>query len=279
MLFLNLYNDERGAGQFKVAYQLAYGASSLVPGVFAALMLPMMAGALARGREFAGRRFVASTSYLALLAMPLLAFGAVFSNSLVRVLYGHEYLAAGPALALCLVGTALTAMTSGAAGLLVSADRQRSVLAVILACGLLKLGLDWSLIHAAGLRGAVIAFVVVCAVQAAALLVLAMRASGASPDWNRLARILLAAALATLVVLPMHGRLPPLVELLVGAPLLGLAYLLATLLLGCWSPGDIEHAQQIYARGGARSPRVGTRFLAWAHARAAAGAGAGRLPG
>lgn len=269
VLFLNLYDDERGAGQFKVAYQLAYGAAQLVPGVFAALMLPMMAGALARGREFAGRKFVASTTYLALLALPLLAFGAVFSNSLVRVLYGAQYAEAGPALAFCLVGTALTAMTSGASGLLISADRQRSVLGVILACGLLKLALDWSLIHAAGLQGAVAAFVIVCTVQAAALLWLAMRTSGASPDWHRLARVLLAAVLATLVALPVHGRLPPLAELAVGGPLLGVAYLAFTLLLGCWSRGDIEHVQHLHARD-ARRPRFGTRLLDWAHQRATA---------
>ncbi len=267
VLFLNLYDDEHGAGQFKVAYQLAYGAASLVPGVFAALMLPMMAGALAQGRVVAGRKFVASTTYLALLALPLLAFGAVFSTSLVHVLYGAAYVEAGPALAFCLIGTALAAMTSGASSLLISADRQRSVLWVTIACGVLKIGLDWSLIHAAGLTGAVVAFVIVCTVQAMALTALAMRNSGAAPDWGRLGRILAAAVLATLVVLPMHGHLLPLVELLVGGPLLALAYLAATLLLGCWSRGDIEHAQHLYARS-AHRPRIGVRLLDWAHRRA-----------
>lgn len=267
VLFLNLYNDEHGAGQFKVAYQLAYGAANLVPGVFAALMLPMMAGALAQGRVVAGRKFVASTTYLALLALPLLAFGAVFSTSLVRVLYGHEYLEAGPALAFCLVGTALTAMTSGASSLLISADRQRAVLFVIIGCGLLKVTLDWVLIHWAGLHGAVAAFVLVCTVQAIALTALAVRTSGASPEWRRLGKVLLAAVLSALCVLPLHGRMPPLLELAVCGPLLGVAYLLLTLLLGCWGRGDIEHAQHLYARSGLRS-RIGARLLDWAYRRA-----------
>ena len=270
VLFLNLYNDEHGAGQFKVAYQLASGAASLVPGVFGALLLPMMAGALSQGREIAGRKFIASTTYLALLAMPLIAFGAVFSTSLVRLLYGNEYLAAGPLLAICLVGTALAAMSSGGSSLLISADRQRAVLVVTIACGVLKLLLDWTLIHAAGLNGAVAAFLLVCVTQAVALVLLAMRSSGVSPEWGRLLRIALAAAVSALVVWPLHAWLVPAAELLVGGPALVLAYVAMTLLLGCWSRGDIEHLQHLYARTGARAPRVGTRILAWAHQRAAA---------
>ena len=268
VLFLNLYDDEHGAGQFKVAYQLAYGAATLVPGVFGALLLPMMANALSKGRAEAGRKFVASTTYLALLAIPLLAFGMVFSTTLVQVLYGPEYLEAGPALALCLVGTVMTAMTHGASSLLISADRQRTVLLVVIGCGVLKLGLDWSLIHFAGLRGAIAAFVLVCAVQSIAIGALAIRSSGRSPEWIRLSRIVLSAALAAAVVFPLQWQLVPLARLAIGGVLLGLAYLAFTLLLGCWSRGDIEHLQQIHQRWSAGRPRMGARLLAWAHHRA-----------
>lgn len=268
VMFLNLYNDEHGAGQFKVAYQLAYGAAALVPGVFGALLLPMMAGALSRGREAAARRFVGTTSYLVLLAAPMLAFGAVFSTTLVRVLYGNAYAEAGPALAFCLVGTALTAASQGGSSLLISADRQRSVLMVVIACGVLKVVLDWTLIHLAGLNGAVVAFVLVSSVQALAMIALAMRSCGATPDWQRLGRIAAAASLSALLVLPLHGRFAPLVELLAGSVLFALAYLVATLSLGCWSRGDIEHLQSIHTRIVAGRSGCGTRVLAWAHQRA-----------
>lgn len=268
VMFLNLYNDEHGAGQFKVAYQLATGAAALVPGVFGALLLPMMASALSQGRLATQRRFIASTNYLALLAAPLVAFGAVFSGTLVGVLYGREYLEAGPALALCLVGTALTALTQGGSSLLISADRQRSVLMVVVGCGLLKVGLDWTLIHHAGLHGAVAAFVLVCAAQAVAMMVLAIRSSGVSPNWARLARIALAATVSALVVLPLHGHLHAVAELLLGATMLGVTYAGMTLLLGCWTRGDIEHLQLMYQRVGAGRLPLGGRILAWAHRRA-----------
>src|SRR5690606_55926 len=104
VLFLNLDGDPEGAGRFKVAYQLAVGAAALVPGVFGALLLPMMANALGQGREVAGRRFVASTGYLVLLAAPLVAFGVVFGAAAVHALYGDAYREAAPVFAACLLG-------------------------------------------------------------------------------------------------------------------------------------------------------------------------------
>jgi O-antigen/teichoic acid export membrane protein len=268
VFFLNLYNDEHGAGLFKVAYQLATGAAALVPGVFGALLLPIMAGALSHGAETTRRKFVASTTYLVLLAAPLAAFGAVFADTLVHVLYGREYWEAGPLLAYCLLATAFTAASMGASSLLIGADRQRSVLVVTLASGVLKVGLDATLIHAYGVHGAVAAFTTVSVFQACALLVLGMRSSGAVLEWGRVGRATLAAVLAGLVVLPLREWLTPLADLVIGAPAFAVLYLALSLLLGCWSRGDIEHLQHLQERHGARRGVGGRRLLAWAHARA-----------
>ena len=73
VLILNVLATSSDAGHFKVAHLLSSGAANLVPGVFGAVMLPMMAGALSQGKEQAARRFVASTSYLAMLAAPVVA--------------------------------------------------------------------------------------------------------------------------------------------------------------------------------------------------------------
>ena len=79
---------------------------------------------------------------------------------------------------------------------------------------------------------------------------------------------MLAASLAAAVVFPLQWQLVPIARLAVGGVLLGLAYIAFTLLLGCWSRGDIEHLQQIHQRWSAGRPRVGARLLAWAHHRA-----------
>src|SRR6185437_4547288 len=102
-----LIASDAAAGYFKVAYQLASGIMLLVPGVFSAVLLPMMAKALSEGRAAGGRRFVAVTSYLALLGAPVVVFGACFAAAVIGLLYGPAYAAAAPVFALCMLASAL----------------------------------------------------------------------------------------------------------------------------------------------------------------------------
>ncbi len=271
VMFLNMYSDSHAAGQFKVAYQLAVGAALLVPGVFGALLLPMMAGALSRGREVAARRFVGTTAYLTLLAAPLMAFGAVFGGDVIQLLYGDKYAAAGPVFSFCLIGACLAMMTSGASSLLVSADKQSNILALAVFCGLIKLGLDAVLIAHYGLIGATVAFVSMACISAVAYIALGCRVSHARLEWSRLARILLAAGAAGLLAWPLRGHWQPWLAMLLGGAILAVSYALLTLMLGCWSRGDIEHMQQLHQRFASGRPRLGARLLGWAHRRAHAG--------
>jgi O-antigen/teichoic acid export membrane protein len=268
VVLLTALSDPHDAGQFKVGYQLAAGASALVPGVFGALLLPMMANAISQGREVAGRRFAASTGYLALLSAPLVAFGAALAEPLIALLYGAAYAPAALVFAVCLTGLAITALTQGASSLLISADRQRLVLVQVVVCALLKVGLGALLIHLYGLRGALMAFAVVTLFNTVSLLWLAIVESGASPEWSRLLRTALAAALAAVPVVLLRDVLPVVAELALGAALGAAVYFPLTLWFGCWNANDIAYMQQLHRRLLRGQPRFGARLLAWAHARA-----------
>lgn len=61
----------------------------LVPGVFGALLLPMMARALSEGSNAAGECYASSTTYLTLLAAPLAACWALTEPA--QLLYGSSY--------------------------------------------------------------------------------------------------------------------------------------------------------------------------------------------
>ena len=271
VLLLTAAGDAHAAGQFKVGYQLASGAAALVPGVFGALLLPLMANALSQGREVAGRRFTATTGYLGLLTIPLVVFGIVVAEPMVHLLYGNAYEEGGLALAVCLAGTGIVAMAQGASSLLISADRQRAVLFLVLACGAAKVALGAFLVHRFGLHGALASFLCVAVLNAMTYFTLAIRESGASPDWARLGRTLVAALVAGAPVLLARDWLPPLPELLLGVACGALLYLPLTLALRCWSVNDIEHMQHLHGRLGAGRVRVGAGLLAWAHGRAIAG--------
>jgi len=268
VLILTLYAGPDAAGHFKVAYQLALGATMLVPGVFGALLLPMMANALSQGQAVAGRRFAASTRYLMLLSAPLVGFGLVFSTPLIHALYGGAYDDSAVVFAGCLVAAALSTVSQAGSSLLVSADRQHSMLVLLAACVVLKVTLGVFLVQHYGLNGAVMAYMIVAATAASIVMTLAIRVSGIALDWIALLRVLLAAALAAALTIPLRGLPHPLLAIVIGGPVLLLSYLGLTLLLGCWSRDDIEHLQRLHQRFTSGRPRFSARILHWAHARA-----------
>ena len=262
ILFLNLFASATAAGYFKVAYQLASGIMLLVPGVFGAVLLPMMAKALSEGRAAGGRRFVAVTSYLVMLGAPVVVFGACFASAVIGLLYGSSYAAAAPVFALCMLACALNTSTQGATSLLVSADRQHVILTLTLLFGVFKVGMDAILIRHFGLGGAMAAIIITAAASSSAYLLLGMRVGGLPLEWRRLARIVLAAVLAGAIaslVLPL--RLPPLATLLLGGPLLVAAYLPLTLWLRCWTSADIEQLKSLHQRFAAGQPQLLGRLL------------------
>ena len=268
VVFLKMYSSEDSAGQFKVAYQLAMGAALLVPGVFGAVLLPMMASALKQGAEVAAQRFVASTRYLALLAAPLVAFGVVFATAIVGVLYGTAYAPAAPVFAACLVGGSLLTITQGGSSLLISADRQGSILAMVSIMAVLKIALDAVLVIHYGLLGATVAYLVVSFLHMGVVMVLAIRASRAMPDWWLLGRITLAAAVGAAVAYPLLHHLAPLAAVIGGGLVVCACYLPLTLLFNCWSRGDIEHLRALHGRLGSRRIGLLDKVLERAHRRA-----------
>lgn len=269
ILFLTLYDSSRSAGYFKVAYQLATGVTLLVPGVFGALLLPMMAKALSEGSQAAGRRFVAVTSYLALLAVPVVVFGACFADAIIGLLYGASYAGAATVFAWIVFSCGVGSVTQGATSLLVSADRQRTILLLTIAFGLIKVVLDMLLIAHFRLAGAVAAIVVVGVGNSAVYMATGMRVCGMPLDWNRLLRIAVAGVLSAMLAWPVRSlHWPAIGTILAGGALVVVGYLLFTLLLGCWSKGDLEQLQSLHRRFAGGRPRAFGQLLAWAGARA-----------
>jgi O-antigen/teichoic acid export membrane protein len=269
VVFLKAFSGEDPAGQFKVAYQLATGAALLVPGVFGAVLLPMMAGALKQGAEVAAQRFVGSTRYLTLLAAPLIAFGVLFAAPLIDVLYGAAYAPAAQVFVVCLAVAALMTMTQGGSSLLVSADRQGSILVMVATLVVVKIALNLALISRLGLEGAMIAHLVAAMGYVCAVMLLAVRTSGVQPEWGVLARIVLAAGIGAVLAWPLLALGGAgLVAIVAGGAVLGAAYLPLTLALNCWSRSDIDYLRGLHARLGARRSGLVDRLLLRARERA-----------
>lgn len=140
---------------------------------------------------------------------------------------------------------------------------------IVVACGALKVTLDVVLIRQFGLHGAVAAYAIATIATAAAMVACAARASGATLPWGRLARIFVAGAAAAAVAAPLHWVGHPLPAAAAGGIVVVLVYLPATLLLRCWSAGDIEYLKSLHLRFARSRPAAAARLLDWAARRAA----------
>lgn len=272
VLFLTLFDTSASAGQFKVAFQLSSGALLLVPGVFGALLLPMMANALAQGREVVSRRLSMSTTYLSALAAPLVAFGVVFAHEIIGLLYGEAFAPAAFAFAVCLAAGSIATLSQAASGYLLGADRQRALMIIVVACSLVKLALDIVLVQRYGLTGAVVAYGATSVLSGVLVTGLALRYSGARLEWGRIGRVLAAAALAAAAAWAVKGHLPVVPTLALGGATLAVLYAVCTLLLGFWSVADLRHFQQLHAQLTGGRPAFLGRVLGWATRRAEASA-------
>ncbi len=270
VLFLTLFDAAASAGQFKVGFQLSSGALLLVPGVFGALLLPMMANALAQGHEIANRRLAMSTTYLLALAAPLVAFGVVFAHEIVGLLYGPAFAQAAFVFACCICAGAVSMLSQASSGYLLGADRQRALMVAVLACSVVKVVLDIALVRRYGLAGAVTAYATTSALTGSLLIFLAVRYSGARLEWARMLRVLVAAAIAAVAALPLRGHFPTLPTLVAGGLLLSAVYAVGTLLLGFWSSPDLQHFRQWHLRIARGRPALVGRVLDWAVRRAEA---------
>jgi O-antigen/teichoic acid export membrane protein len=268
VLFLNLWATSAEAGYFRAAFQLSSAAALLVPGAFAATMLPMMARSIGQSVEMAGRRFVASTIYLVLLAAPLTAFGFVFAPQIVHVLYGPAYAPAAPALAWCLAACSFISLSAGASSFLISADRQATTLALMVVNGTIKITVGAYLTMRFGLTGAIASFVLVTLVNNCSQFWLAIRHSGARLPWLDFARVVLAAAVSTLPALAAAHYLPAWPALIVGSILLAITYALATLAFGCWDRHDIDYIGDLAKKLTRGRAHPFERLLGWARTRA-----------
>src|SRR3546814_11758063 len=146
-----------------------------------------------------------STTLLAVLTAPLVAFGVVFADGISGLLYGAKYEPAAFAFACCLAAGAVGVLSQGPSSYLLGSDRQRTLMIVVLAGSLVTVALDVGLIQRYALTAAVGAYGTTRMPMGLAVVGLALYHSGARLEWSRLVRALVAAALAAPPARPGQG--------------------------------------------------------------------------
>jgi len=135
-----------------------------------------------------------------LLTAPVIVFVAAYADVIIEMLYGHQYRASAVPLAVLVVAAVLAPLAGLANSLLVSHERQKTVLKLILFMAILNIVLDYFLIKMYALNGAIIGFSVIKLGLSASLLFFASRIIKSNLDYFYYSKVI---ALACVAVAPL----------------------------------------------------------------------------
>ncbi len=160
LFMLGWLAEPSDAGLFRIAMTLAGSIMLMAPGVFSSVLLPMMSKSLAESKQIANRRFYDSTRILIILSIPITTFIIYISNSLVIAIYGEEFANAGIALSICIVAVTIVTIADSAQSYLLSAEKQKTVLYILIIALFLKISIGYFLIANYQLIGAAVTYLI-----------------------------------------------------------------------------------------------------------------------
>jgi O-antigen/teichoic acid export membrane protein len=200
VFFLNIFATPEAAGYYNVAFMLSVYAVELIPGILVGVLLPVMAKSRKDDLEIQAYRYREVGRYLMLLTAPVIVFVAAYADVIIEMLYGHQYRASAVPLAVLVVAAVLAPLAGLANSLLVSHERQKTVLKLILFMAILNIVLDYFLIKMYALNGAIIGFSVIKLGLSASLLFFASRIIKSNLDYFYYSKVI---ALACVAVAPL----------------------------------------------------------------------------
>ena len=251
ILFLRLFANAGDIAFFSIAYTIGFALAALIPGAYAALLLPMMSRQSAQA-SFASDAYPRSLRYLMLLALPMAAGTWLLGEQLILTLYGESYRPGVAVLFWVIAGVAISATCQAAVSLLVSQDQQGRVLRINLLVAVAVLAMDAMLISQFGLYGAGPAFFFGCLLHSGLMIDTVRRLYQLTWPWQDSLRIACAAGLTAIPTALALWLLPdttlPLWQMLVGALIYSTLYFPASLLCGCWETGEKNRIGELAAR-------------------------------
>ena len=230
VLFLNAFGMTEEAGLYKVGFNLAETAIILVPGIFGAVLLPVMAKSLGQSVDVQAHRFRESARFMIMLAAPIIVFGIVFADVIIEILYGPEFRRAAVVLRVLLAFFGFTMLNQVCASILLSHDRQGTVMKVVMITASVNIVLDFLLIKYFGLGGAVAAAVLAKLSHALIYQYLVSGILRTQLTYGGFVHTYFLALVAILPVWLVHRLLPGAPVLLAGIPVFFATYVILLLL-------------------------------------------------
>jgi O-antigen/teichoic acid export membrane protein len=192
---------DAAVGSYSAAFRVANGLT-FAGFAFAGAVYPLLSRLLADGPARAARVFELAARYMAMLALPVAAFGAVFAAQVVQLVYGREYSGAMPVLRLLVWWGGFASTNALLSNYLIAGGRPGVVTAQTGVALAVNLCLSFALIPVCGAFGAALA---IAFSEAVGLVYLAVSYSRvpqrvqAKSVFGGMARVLVALAGALLV--------------------------------------------------------------------------------
>jgi len=213
------------AGVFGAAQQVAL-LPALFTGAFAPLLLSTLSNQLSNGRPEAARLIARQGLRVAILLVPIAALVAALANTTVHVVFGTQFDAAGPLLAVLFLGSCARVVVGIGATILTAIGRPRLCTWIGLPMWLTLIAAELVMIPRFGTIGGAIATTTVACLGAIVTLLFVDRAWALRPPAGAAVR----SAAVSVLVFAVASALPDaglwlLPNYLIGASVIGLAFL------------------------------------------------------
>ncbi len=263
MTLLKIHVNSETVGYFAIAAALTKGAVDLLAGGMSAVLLPAMARRYGQGGAGSlASMFAESTRLYWFLGLAIAGLGFTVSGGLVHLLYGPRYDGAIPALMWNLIIAGMVVVNGAAAAVLTASDRQADRIRVIVCTFAVNVALGLYLIPRHGLYGAIASYGLSQLFETGLAWWYAGRRTQVRLAWATMARLALAAALATGLSHAVAQVLPVKLAFLGGATVFLFSYATLSVLLRTWRAADFETMANVMSRLGRVGGNLSGRLMA-----------------
>ncbi len=246
--FLNFMSTKENVAYYNIGHALAGAMVLLVPGVYSAVLLPLMSKIGVNNKGDLADVLVSSSRYLFALTIPVTLLGILYSSEIIFVMYGSDYSEAVFPLKICLINASMYSIATAAISFHMSSDRQKLMLKIMIFAAILNIILDYFLIKSFGLEGALYAALISTFSVSVLIIYTASTYLTVNLQLAVISRILLAGLLSLVIPVLLSNVMSPLLSVAVGTVFFGVFYLVITVLFKCWNLDDLKLVRYLIER-------------------------------
>jgi O-antigen/teichoic acid export membrane protein len=241
IFIIELYLPMDQVGFYRIAYQLATVAMTIIPIAFGLVLMPAVAEQFGRGDVKKIKEiFVTATRYMYLFSLPMATGMFVLASPIVTALYGPEYLPVIILLQILVFPTAILAGDSVNGAVIQGTNRPGFILIVNIFMAIIGLGLSALFIHAHGILAVVTAKSIVFFLSPVFTTVFVCLKFNIKWPVRDISKAALASAIMGLAVFAVQSQLGPILSLVICIPLGVVLYTVAVFVFRIIRKQDVE---------------------------------------